>query len=186
MKNFQRHIPENYIQFEPKYIIGSYPKDIFACYVNKDKPAAIFFIGKRSKPAWHFSFKDNEAMKKKCLESIGRIMSWEDMKEKRKEEKRREIDLIDVGQIYSYSWGYGQTNVNFYQVTKKAGKTFFIKEISFKSSGEAPSGSMSGYKTAAKDMFIQGPEIKKMNLSMPYGCLMLTDDKTKHFYSWWN
>ena len=74
-----RYIPNNYIKFDPKYIIGAY-SNLFECYVDKEKPVAMFFVGKRSTPTWHYRFPDNETMKKRVLESISKLMSHEDWK----------------------------------------------------------------------------------------------------------
>lgn len=114
-----RFVPQGFVRFEPKYIvdgIGGYKKDLFECYVDREKPTAIFYIGKQSTPAWYNRFQDNDSMKKKILEQISNLMSYEDLKAKRREEMKAPHTL-KVGDILYTSWGYDQTNVDFYQVT---------------------------------------------------------------------
>jgi hypothetical protein len=39
------------------------------------------------------------------------------------------MEKINVGTIFSYSWGYDQTNYNFFQVVRKTKKSIYIREI---------------------------------------------------------
>jgi hypothetical protein len=36
---------------------------------------------------------------------------------------------IEVNEIFFSSWGYDQTNINFYQVIKKTEKTILLREV---------------------------------------------------------
>jgi hypothetical protein len=38
-------------------------------------------------------------------------------------------EQIKIGSIFAMSWGYDQTNVNFFQVTRMSGKGVFVREI---------------------------------------------------------
>lgn len=63
-----------------------------------------------------------------------------------------------VGDILYSSWGYDQTNIDFYQVVKVTEKTITVKEISYKSEYDS---SMSGYKVPVKNAFIDGIEYSR-------------------------
>lgn len=187
-----RYIPKGFIEYKPE--IGDYPKDLFAVYTNinsyksggSPRLSAIFYTGKQSKHTWYYSFPTVTDMGAKINETISRLMSWEDKKVERKEARKNATSSVKVGQIYSYSWGYDQTNVEFYQVTEINGKTFTIREISAQSCGEAPSGSMSENVKPIKDAFLKDSRpILKRSLSMPHGCLSLTSEGEKHFMSWY-
>lgn len=39
---------------------------------------------------------------------------------------------VKVGSIFRMSWGYGQTNINYFQVTRLTDKGIFIREIASK------------------------------------------------------
>lgn len=66
-------------------------------------------------------------------------------------------DHIKVGDIICNSWGWEQTNIDFYQVTRLVGRTKFeVKEIS---QSRTEDGFMSGKCSALKDRFIENGEI---------------------------
>ena len=124
------YIPKGYIQYSPN--LGDYPKDMFACYVTKDDsdPRAIFFVGKQSKPTWHFGFYTLSDMKHKINTTISNLMSNYERKVERKV-ALSQPSTLKVGDIMYASWGYDQTNVDFYQVIKTIGKrTVELRPIS--------------------------------------------------------
>lgn len=61
-----------------------------------------------------------EDMKKKINNSISALMAWEDRKLERRAE-RKQPHTLKCGDVLYSSWGYEQTNVDFYQVTKVVG-----------------------------------------------------------------
>jgi hypothetical protein len=127
--NKTRYIPTGYTEYKPD--LGDYPKDMFAAYVQKfDRHvAAIFYTGKQSNSTWHYRFATMEEAGKKINDTISNLMSYADLKEKRKE-ARKAPTTLKVGDILDVSWGYDQTNVNFYQVVAVRGKrTVDIREI---------------------------------------------------------
>lgn len=183
----KRYIPTGFVRYTPDLSpIGDYKKDLFAVYVHADhsRPQALFYTGKQKNHTWFYRFPTTEAMKNKINETISRLIAWEDMKIERKERKQTETASVKVGDLFSYSWGYDQTNVEFYQVTKVSGKTFTIREIASRAHGENPSGGMSDYVSPAPDKFI-GPEILKRSPSMDHGVLSATAPDRKHFCSWY-
>lgn len=178
----QRYIPEGYTKYEPS--LGDYKKDLFECYVSLEKITAIFYIGRQSKPNWHYKFSSVEKMEERIAKTIYNLMSWEDMKYERKQERKNALINVRVGQIYVSSWGYDQTNVNFYQVIEKKNSKFKIVEIAKRYCGEAPSGSMSDYVVPVRDNFI-GEPIWKSGFKIRCGYLSETKDDQKHFCSWY-
>lgn len=182
MKIKQRYIPEGYKEFMKNK--GEYPKDLFACYCDLEKLTAIFYVGKQSNPLWHIRFQDLESMKKKVITQISNLMSWEDKKRERKEERKNVLANVQVGDLYYDSWGYDQTNIDFYQITNKKGKMIEITPIAKQYCHEAPSGYMSDNVLPVRDKFIGDP-VWKRSLSMKFGILFKTDEKTKHFCSWY-
>lgn len=75
--------------------------------------------------------------------------------ERKAERQQRVSDSINIepGTIFYSSWGYEQTNVNFFQVTEVKAKKVFVREIcrDLESDGQL---SMSGKVTARKDDFL--------------------------------
>ena len=184
-----RFIPQGYNEFKPE--IGDYKKDLFACYANLFTNQAIFFTGKQSKPTWHYKFHTVDQMKDKIKETVSRLMSWEDKKVERKEERKNTVADIKVGDLYCSSWGYDQTNVDFYQVTEVKGKSFTIKEIASKTvEGSAGDyGGMADRRVAVKDAFLDEtkyPPLTKRSLKLnSYSWLSKTTENEEHYCSWY-
>ncbi len=125
-----RYIPTGYTEYKPE--IGDYPKDLFAVYVDLEKVSAIFYTGKQANHTWYNRFRTVEEMKKKINDTIARLMAWEDRKLERKEERKAPTGY-KIGDIFYSSWGYDQTNVNFYKVVGVKGKqTLELREIGSK------------------------------------------------------
>ena len=51
------------------------------------------------------------------------------MEEENKKEIERQSRCIKEGAILVSSWGYEQTNVSFYKVIRRKGKTVFLQEL---------------------------------------------------------
>lgn len=84
-------------------------------------PVAMVFGGKRAKPDFHFRFQRVEQQEK-------RISEWaEGQKYRAAETKRRRAERnaphnFKVGQKFYISWGYDQTNIDFYRLEELKGK----------------------------------------------------------------
>jgi hypothetical protein len=99
--------------------------------------------------------------------------------------------LVKVGDIFYNSWGYGQTNIDWYQVVSVSptGKTVKIRPIEQKLKD---TGNMTGttlpYKNKFKGKVIQKKirvSGKEVNLPFPHGWCPLWDGKEKHS-SWYH
>jgi len=144
----ERYIPQGMTEYTPE--IGDYKKDLFACYVNMERLSAIFYKGKSAKHVFYNRFRTVEDMKKKINNSIAALMQWEDRKLERRKE-RKQPHTLNVGDIMYSSWGYDQTNIDFYQVTKIVGaNSVQIRPISERI--ERSEGH-SDYVVAVKDSF---------------------------------
>lgn len=98
---------------------------------------------------------------------------------------------ISVGDVFVSSWGYEQTNVNFYQVVSLHGtKTVTVREITAKSRAVQ---SMAGYTKPLINNFVGDPirrQIKETG-SKPsikiadFEYARLTAPEEEHFYSSW-
>jgi hypothetical protein len=92
----------------------------------------IAFAGKANKPLWHLRFMSEgrrDQMIKETIES--RKRSIETKLQRMKERKEFQHDY-KVGDILDSSWGYDQTNHDFYVVTKVIGKQIEIREVAKK------------------------------------------------------
>ena len=79
------------------------------------------FTNKSFNSRWYYSFKDFEQFKKKCLDTISNNNEIKQWKEERKK-KAQQPHSLKVGDILYCSWGYDQTNVDFFKVSEVIGK----------------------------------------------------------------
>lgn len=122
----QRHIPSGTVEYKPE--IAGYDS-LGVAYVDLEKKTAIMYAGKSSKPVFYNRFHSVEDMKKKINGTFAGLMSYQDLKAQRKE-ARKAGHTLKVGDILYSSWGYDQTNVNFYQVIGVVGvHTVQVREI---------------------------------------------------------
>lgn len=144
-----RYIPTGMTEYAPE---TGYPSDLCAVYVDMAKLTAIFYKGKSTKHLWFNRFRTASDMGKKINDSIGALIAWEDRKQERKEE-RKLPHTLKLGDILYSSWGYEQTNINFYQVTKLVGaNTVQIREIASKIVSD--DGGPTTHVIAVKDSFL--------------------------------
>lgn len=101
---------------------------------NGDKYYTVGFVGKSGKPSFnHYGTKD---------QIFGHIDKWVDnkvliankkveQKESDKLERKKAADRVKVGDVFLNSWGYEQTNTNFYQVVEVKGLYVKVLPISY-------------------------------------------------------
>ena len=103
---------------------------------------------------------------------------------------------IKVGSIFKSSWGYDQTNVDYYQVTKvnPSGKSITVQQIA---DSINTTGMMCGTSLPIKDSFKGQPQTKRIksytdnNITNHYfkvtsfSCAHLMHDTSKPSYTSW-
>jgi hypothetical protein len=121
---------------------------------KRGKPCAQIFYGKQSKPIKHFSFR-SEAEREKTV--AGYFRSRAETLQRgvaRLQERKAFQHKVQVGDIFRTCWGYDQTNVEFFQVTKLVGaKLCELREIGCALNSKGP-----GYDevVAQTDAFVEG------------------------------
>ena len=156
----------------------------FATVEHKNgKCYAMGFQGRAQKPAFNYRFNSSERMYEfiqgwvEKMENI--VQLKEERKEKAKADKKEMADKVKVGSFFYSSWGYDQTNVNFYKVIEKKGVTVKLVEV-------APVVVSSGYSDSVipSNEIIGEPMTKRLN---QYGVKIsyvqtgrLYDGKPKH------
>lgn len=117
------------VREEPGVIEAYYSDSLNAKYPYH----LVVFGGKRSKPDLNYIYKTEkereDALEKHHLNLVRRLADNIARKEARKAEKHS----LKVGDILSESWGYDQTNYDFYQVTRVVSdKSVEIRHINSK------------------------------------------------------
>lgn len=126
--------------------------------MNQPQYGAVAFVGKASKPLWHHLFRDPSKRDQAIAQTAEDRRRRVEQKAKDQAAKRDFQHGFVVGDILYSSWGYDQTNVNFYQVTEVRGKEVVIREISLVV--VAGAGGPSEKVMAEPDDFI-GPPLRK-------------------------
>ena len=96
------------------------------------RPFAIVFVANQSKPAWYNWFRNEAARDQKIENSIRDRKRSLEMKQQRVQERRDfQHDLVE-GDILYTTWGYDQTNVDFYQVVGIRNKSVIVRKVKSK------------------------------------------------------
>jgi len=98
-------------------------------YETAGKCYAIAFRGTAARSEWHHAYKTSAQRDAHIAAFHESLKHSADYKTKKASEKSAWINPAKVGDILVSSWGYDQTNVDFYAVTKVSGKRVWIREI---------------------------------------------------------
>ena len=126
----------------------------------KGKPIAKSFIRKSEKTAWYYSFPTTEKLEAYASEWLTKQrqchIQRESMKVTRKAEATSFRTSLVAGDMVYSSWGYDQTNVDFWQVIEvsESGKSVTMREVSQK---YVETGFMSGNVVPVADDFTGEP-----------------------------
>ena len=126
MKQTERFIPQGYeLTIDHKDLgITVYTRD-------GETLGGLCFVGKAIKPTWFYRFKSVEQRNKEIEQTFARVQSKVDRKA---QEKAKKADAmanhgVVVGDVFRCSWGYDQTNIDYYEVIAITGKTATICRI---------------------------------------------------------
>lgn len=121
------------------------------------------------------------------------ILKKDSDKKKRSEEKKQAAKeaKVDVGDIFVWSWGWEQTNIDFFQVTERKGQSIVLKQIT---QTRQDTGWCQGTCLPVKDSFKEGekPITKRINahpngsvyVSTEYGYCHIWDGSAEHWSSY--
>ncbi len=112
------------------------PDDEVLVLKNENKLIAVAWSGKRSKYDWYFRFRDKKQMDKYISDYFCKLEDKARLKIESKEQKKKDklefFDSIQIGDIFVDSWGYDQTQNEFYKVTKKLKASIKVVKIGSK------------------------------------------------------
>jgi len=166
-----RWIPSGYTLFTENKELGI---EVYS-FQNEKGIYAIGYRGKSLKSSFHYRYVSIERMTEAVKDWMASIEKREqdkiDAKAKDKADADTFFNAIKVGDIFVCSWGYDQTNVDFYQVIEKKEKSLVFQKIGYASHKDT--GFMQGEVTAEKDKFIGKPFIK-MKSAIHYNYISMT------------
>lgn len=137
-----------------------YPDDTDLEIVTYEQAGQLYgvaFQGRARKPLWYYSFRTNAQREKSVKDTIAARKRHLEYKEEQKRKRREFQHSLQEGDFLYTSWGYDQTNVEFYQVTKVIGKMVEIREVAQKVVKSSPP---QDYVVPVKNKFI-GSKMKK-------------------------
>lgn len=127
---------------------------------------------KGKRPFAHYYF---ESAEKRQAYIDGQVANFESHKVRVSERREARagdaagLELVQVGFIFHYSWGYDQTQCEYFQVTEKNGKMVTIREIGSTSIADGTPQPMSEYRIAVKDSFLENSKPLKKRLQFSSG-----------------
>jgi hypothetical protein len=158
------------------------------------KHYAIAYSGKRTKNDFHHSFRTTEQRDQYIAKYLDNMRDILQRKADRKAKRLRAPNNLQVGDILHYSWGWEQTNCQFYQVTARTAKTVNIQEIhSARVEGSMISHGMACYVRPSPDEWMDKAEIKGKlvqgdegnYVTMDYGNATRCAPDQKFYSSWY-
>jgi hypothetical protein len=125
-------------------------------------PYALAYSGRRMKPDFHYRYGSLEKRSEAIESYFKGIQSRANCKleTKQRQAKNRDefLKKVAVGSLFYTNWGYEQTNVEWYQVTRLKGCTVSLREIA---ADVTETSSMSGTSKPIKGQFV-GEELKRI------------------------
>lgn len=103
--------------------------ELYFYTARNGKPAAVAFRGKSQKPSIRCYYSTEESRAKCASEWIKAVAQEQEQKKKRRAEKAAFQHTLSVGQIMVASWGWEQTNIDYYEVVAVKGKSVMIRPI---------------------------------------------------------
>jgi len=159
MKKITRFIPKDF------QLIKAIPElglEVYGTYAPK--VIAICYAGKRSKFDWYNSFSNVECLNKKIDQTIEGLNASIAAKMERKAIRTQKAD-VSVGDVFKASWGYDQTNIDYYQVVAVIGKMVEVCKIGSEGQDDC---FMSGMCVPTINNFV-GKPFKKLAQTCAYG-----------------
>jgi hypothetical protein len=130
---------------------------------TKGRPSAIGFTGTKGKPDFYYYFKDEtrrETYINKFIEEQKQKLEYKAERQAKKQAPTVYALPFKIGDIIYNSWGYDQTNIDFYQVVRCTKSSVFIRPIKAEYSDRSAGCDMAAYVTPLKNEFT-GEEIRK-------------------------
>lgn len=162
-----------------------------SCYVMERNPKK----GRLGGECYLFATKD--AAEAYAARRISEDLEREKLKAERRAAKAAQRKAtpnpFKVGMLFINSWGYEQTNVDYFQVVRLTPRGVYLRPIGSKSCvNSTVSHGMADTVVPDKDNFT-GPEIfkpilpgsEKGYLSAEFGCMKLCNEEDSHYRSWY-
>lgn len=162
---------------------------------NPLRPILLIWKPRASKPFGHYSFRSIEQMEDHIIKAIEHMKVHDEQTQRYKAQRQGTPEMlasVTPGMIFYSSWGYDQTNIDFYQIIRVTGKMAVIQELAqFDPANASGHGMDSSMCMPLKDRFRGEAMEKRIQFSdgkpcfriASYAYASLWDGKAKN-YSW--
>lgn len=89
----------------------------------------VAYAGSAGKPAWNYRFRSQERLAEYITDWGARLRECAKRKAEAKAKRAAFKHSLKVGDVLKSSWGYDQTNIDYYEITKVIGKYVEAREI---------------------------------------------------------
>jgi hypothetical protein len=151
-----RYVPKNYKEAVRDDTLSA------IAYVGQTAGAVygIGYSGKRNKPDWHHRFRKPEDCAAHISKWLAGIRQSKALKADRMAKRKEAGRGLEVGNVLRHSWGYDQTNIDYYEVTALIGSTMVeIREIGCESFDTAW---MQGESAPLKGSYTSKPPMRRV------------------------
>lgn len=164
-------------------------------YVLESLPNGFMTVkvwrGKAGKPSDYYRVRSEESAMEVVERRVARAKASVAYRAERAAEKKERAaemaEKLKVGTLLSYSWGYEQTNVDFFEITAKKGKTVTLRKIAAKT--VKTTGWASANVRPCPGEFIGRPFTKRITpygVSFAHGIGSPTTAESTHYCSWYH
>jgi|WetSurMetagenome_2_1015567.scaffolds.fasta_scaffold23794_8 hypothetical protein len=160
---------------------------------DDEQPTVKMWRKKAIKPYANYRFKNITQRELYIRRQLDAEAQRQQVKTERKAARtptQEQIDSVKVGDIFVYSWGYDQTNVDFYEIIEKRGRVVMIRELAQRII-EGSEGFMSDKRAAVPKNYTGDPVKKVLGFSngtpylpQKYGWCDLWDGRPQ-YCSWY-
>jgi hypothetical protein len=96
--------------------------------------SGMLFYPKATKPNWHYRFRTQAQFDAYLAKSVADYDASQARKLQYRAERKAHVESVDTtqidpGAIFCYSWGYDQTNIEYWQVVARSGQMVTLREI---------------------------------------------------------
>lgn len=189
--------------------VSEFPELGAVVYCDPAQTCAMGFSGKKSKPDFHYTFRTPERCATYIREWLAGIERANEYRAKRRAVKDSLKGLENpykVGDVFHYSWGWEQTNCEFWQVVEVKGSSIVLREIAQTVVPGSETCSMADRRLPVVGKFLESTSVHCKNgetsltkrvqwyagndgagvpyISMKYGSFHLWDGRSK-YCSWY-
>ena len=159
----------------------------YSVKADKDTPKGKYL---KIKNIFYYGYNDLESAIAKADSYINQVAKRDASREQEKQERKeanasaKASDFYKLGDVIVNSWGYDQTNIEFYQVVKVMNKTIEIREISQMSEPDSMmSHGMADKRLPETNSFLSSDKIIKLRVKARG---VLSNPENFYYFHKWN